>query len=121
MNKLKNDQFKSAKSNKTKTPQWMRDVATGSKMHNETASQNISPAVLSDNRFDKINTKTKPDINNISSPSFKSNNKIKKAHQGLVSIEELRKKDIQNEDRVEKLLEQDEEKINKLLNKRFNK
>lgn len=121
MKESKNNQTKST--SKTKTPQWIRDVATSANINDEMTSPNVSSAILSDNRFNKrkINTnKTRQTPSNIPDIKFKPSNKIKKIHQKLVSIEEHKKKDTLNEDKVEKTLEQDESRIDKLLNDRFN-
>lgn len=106
----------------TKTPQWIRDIAASSKLNEEKKDINIQPNIQASQQFTYKNIKTNKERSKLANEPDNNhlvNDKIKKVYRKLVNLENQKYLDEQDELKMEKSLEEEEGRIEKLFNDKF--
>ncbi len=120
MNKIEKNKSENIKPGKT--PQWIRDIAAGSKLNkNDIASKNSSKPLIAAGNFNikkPFNSAKKHFLDN-PKEQMKYTDHIKKARERLLKIDELKREADNRNIKIEKSIEQEEKNIEQKIIKRF--
>lgn len=120
MNKIENNKSHNIKPDKT--PQWIRDIATSSKLNkSDVTSQGSSRPLITTGNFNikKTSNSAKGQLPDNSNEQLKYTDRIKKARERLIKIDQLKQEADNRNIEIEQSIKQEEENIEQKIFKRF--